>query len=87
MSTKADRINAINAATDEVERAKRAVEAAINAQTAAVRAARTPNDARAYWHPEIVSWAEIGQATGISRQAAEKKWKHLNPAGVRADGW
>lgn len=43
---------------------------------AAVRAARAAG----------ATWAQIGQATGVSRQAAHEKWGHIPRAGCPRDG-
>lgn len=87
MSSKRDRTDAINAATDKVEAARRQLDATIAAQAATVKAARNAGDGSWRATLDIVSWTEIGQAAGISRQAAEKKWRHLNPGRARANNW
>ena len=51
---------------------------------AAVTAARSVADPRAWGHPEVVGWAEIGEDLGVSRQAAQKRWKRVDEPWSRA---
>lgn len=61
---------AVRAAAQQAEAAQQALEAAV----AAARAA-TPR----------ATWAQIGQATGMSRQSAHERWKRLDQSGTPAE--
>lgn len=74
---KQERLERIRKAAD----ALRAAEAEV---TAAVVAARTPDEAARYWHPEIPTWGDVAEALGVTRQAAAKRYSGACPE-VRAD--
>jgi hypothetical protein len=71
-------VNRIQSAVAEVERAREELAGAIAAARREVERAREElAEAIAAARRDRVTWARIGDAYGVSRQAAQLRWAHL----------